>query len=333
MSFSTQIIFKTAVKLQLQNLLKLIPASPNGVTILCFHRISSQYDYFWQPIYPETFRLMLESLVKEYQIIPISQIENKSFRSTKPPLVLSFDDGYKDFIEEAIPVLHYYEAPSNHNIVIDCADGKSYIWTQKLNHLFNLLRNSSRFSINIALDKNFVLDIKQPCKNWFAHYYKTLFYLFKLDVIDRSECIAVLEQYLNITETDYPIKMMNWDDIKFIATNNVEIGSHTASHVSLSAVKNDVTFEHELNYSKKIIEEMLKCECPVIALPNGLSNGEANQKISEAGYKTVLCLAGSGSNAGTSTDKIRFYNRLNMIQEPNSYMNVRIKLYEKGFIK
>ncbi|QQR95486.1 MAG: hypothetical protein IPJ93_01635 [Bacteroidota bacterium] len=78
---------------------------------------------------------------------------------------------------------------------------------------------------------------------------------------------------------------------------------------------------------------MLKCECPVIALPNGLSNGEANQKISEAGYKTVLCLAGSGSNAGTSTDKIRFYNRLNMIQEPNSYMNVRIKLYEKGFIK
>ena len=81
------------------------------------------------------------------------------------------------------------------------------------------------------------------------------------------------------------------------------------------------------------MQEMLKCECPVIALPNGLSNGEANQKISEAGYKTVLCLAGSGSNAGTSTDKIRFYNRLNMIQEPNSYMNVRIKLYEKGFIK
>lgn len=333
MSFSTRIIFKTAVTLQLQKLLKLIPASPNGVTILCFHRISSQYDYFWQPIYPETFRLMLESLVKEYQIIPISQIENLAGKSTKPPLVLSFDDGYKDFIDEAMPLLQYYEVPSNHNIVIDCADGKSYIWTQKLNHLFNLLRNSSRFSINVALDKSFVLDITQPCKNWFVLYYKTLFYLFKLEARERAECITTLERYLNINPNDYPISMMNWDDIKFLAKNNVEIGSHTTSHVSLSSVKNEADFAHELDYSKKRIEETLKCECPVIALPNGLSNEIVNQRASDAGYKAVLCLAGSGSSAGKSTDKIKFYNRLNMIQEPVNYMNVRIKLYEKGFTK
>lgn len=333
MSFSTRIIFKTAVKLQLQNLLKLIPVSPNGVTILCFHRISSQYDYFWQPIYPETFGLMLESLVKEYQIIPFSQIDNTFDKNGKPPLVLSFDDGYKDFLEEAIPLLQFYEVPSNHNIVIDCADGKNYIWTQKLNHLFNLLRNSSRFSIHVALDKHFILDITQPCKKWFVHYYRTLFYLFKLDAKARAECISVLEQYLNIAENDYPIKMMNWDDIKFLSLNNVEIGCHTTSHVSLPSVENDEEFFLELDYAKKRIEEELKCECPVIALPNGLTNNLVNQKIADAGFKKILCLAGSGSNASKSTDKVKFYNRLNMIQEPVRYMNVRIKFYEKRFLR
>ena len=83
------------------------------LTVLCLHRISDDRDFFFNPIKVRTFEMLLEYLNKHYSIVPFSELKKTT---SKPKLVLSFDDGYYDFIENALPLLIKKGIPSNHNI-------------------------------------------------------------------------------------------------------------------------------------------------------------------------------------------------------------------------
>jgi peptidoglycan/xylan/chitin deacetylase (PgdA/CDA1 family) len=328
---STRFFFKVAAKLQFERILRLYRGPYQGVTILCFHRISSQYDYFWQPIFPETFKLLLEKLRKEYEVVSITELTTMKVKSKRPLLALSFDDGYKDFIEEALPILQFFEMPSNHNIVINCAEGTDYIWTQKLNYLFNLLKNSGTYNHHINLNAHYHIHIKQPSPNWFAEYSKVFSYLIQLQSSERNDCIKALEQYAGIGIADYPIQMMSWEDISSIAENNVEIGSHTTTHDSLTSITDEQELEQELIYSKSKLEEKLKRPCQIMALPNGLTNDTLNKKILQVGYQTILGLTGGGNNFKTKHHP-EVFNRLNMVQEPTNYMTLRMRLFDRRVV-
>lgn len=105
----------------------LLRLKKNGfLTVLCLHRISDERDFFFNPIQVKTFELLINYLSKYYTIIPFFDAEKKTL---KPKLILSFDDGYYDFIEHAMPILKKKGLPANHNIVNDCVNNNATIWT------------------------------------------------------------------------------------------------------------------------------------------------------------------------------------------------------------
>ena len=83
----------------------------------------------------------------------------------KPKLIFSFDDGYYDFIEYALPVLTKYGLRCNHNVVNSCLNDNHVIWTQKLNDVFNHLKNNQLTSVPV-LDE---MDISFK-DNWLMYY-------------------------------------------------------------------------------------------------------------------------------------------------------------------
>ena len=120
------------------------------LTILNLHRISPERDFFWNPITPAHFETILQYVSKYYNVISFSDIpELLKFGRTseKPYLILSFDDGYHDFIEYALPLLTKYNLPSNHNIVNSCANNNTAIWTQRLNNIFNFSMKNTIFGV------------------------------------------------------------------------------------------------------------------------------------------------------------------------------------------
>ncbi|MEO6488859.1 MAG: hypothetical protein ABIO04_02875, partial [Ferruginibacter sp.] len=46
------------------------------LTVLSLHRVSPETDYFWDPIKPNTFELLLKYLRKYYTIISFSDIDS-----------------------------------------------------------------------------------------------------------------------------------------------------------------------------------------------------------------------------------------------------------------
>src|SRR5690554_2702799 len=55
------------------------------ITVLCIHRISDDYDFFFDPIKPKEFELLVEYCIKHYSIVSFSQINTKT---EKPKLFL-----------------------------------------------------------------------------------------------------------------------------------------------------------------------------------------------------------------------------------------------------
>src|ERR1700741_4570159 len=145
----------------------------NKITVLNLHRITPEQDFFFKPITPAHFELLLQYVARHYNVITIEEIhllQTSRKGNQKPYLVLSFDDGYYDFMEYALPLLVKYKLPSNHNIVNCCADHNEIIWTQRLNNIFNHARDH-KINLQYQPENGSMLSFHAGTKNQMREYY------------------------------------------------------------------------------------------------------------------------------------------------------------------
>ena len=89
-------------------------------------------------------------------------------------------------------------------------------------------------------------------------------------------------------------KMLSWQQIKEMASQDIDFGSHTVSHPRLTELDDDCVGK-ELSESKQIIEQQLGQECKHFAYPYGLLTEKTRKLVAQAGFKTA-CSTRSGFN-------------------------------------
>ena len=95
---------------------------------------------------------------------------------------------------------------------------------------------------------------------------------------------------------------MNWDMIKILEDNNVEIYNHGHSHKSFVAMDINDAKKDILN-SKKIIEEKINYKSEVISFPYGETSNEINKFLKDSGYKIAF-----GQHSGIINKNSNFLN-------------------------
>lgn len=301
----------------------------NQLTVLSLHRISNERNSFWNPIKPETFDKLLEHVKQHYRVIGFNDLDSIEKDGEKPYLILSFDDGYYDFYEHALPLLIKHGLPCNHNIVNVCADSSQTIWTERLNIIFDHhFNNSIPFSVEFA-DGN--ISVSDYENSWMKFYLETFKRLLNIPFEDRETIIAKLE---SATGIDTSCKMMNWDEIKECASNKVEIGSHTYSHDSLGTISDHAELDKEILQSKVQIEEKLGNSISTLALPNGQTGSKAAAVISNSDYKFVLYVDESLNPLplNQKNDPIQI-SRINLVDEPFPQMALRVERFHETMRK
>lgn len=92
-----------------------------AVPVLMYHSISSRpnkvsHPYFETNTDPETFHIQMDWLAKNgYRAILLTNIGQELRRPNQErerPIVITFDDGFKDFLENAAPVLSNFHFPA-----------------------------------------------------------------------------------------------------------------------------------------------------------------------------------------------------------------------------
>lgn len=293
------------------------------LTVLSLHRISDDKDYFWNPITPATFEKLLQYVVKYYSIISFADIPHlKKNPSSKPYLILSFDDGYSDFYDHALPLLKKYNLPSNHNIVNGCATNNQIIWTQRLNHIFNHCKDHD---INPGFNfQGKKITIESSNNDWMKFYLDIFKLLLETSKIEREHILEEKEKEFSINPF---CKMMNWEQILECSENLVEIGCHTYSHDALSTIDDVAILRKEILESAQEIENRIKKKINILALPNGQGNEKIKQIIGESGMKYILSVDDRINNVvELDTSSICKIFRINLVEESLAELILRIEL-------
>ncbi len=94
------------------------PWRSRRLLILCYHGISEGDELAWRPslyVTPEMFRWRMELLRSEqFHVLSLSEGLDRLYRRALPPrsVVITFDDGFANFTQFALPILKEYGFPA-----------------------------------------------------------------------------------------------------------------------------------------------------------------------------------------------------------------------------
>lgn len=294
------------------------------LTVLSLHRISPDFDFFWNPMKPHTFEQLLQYLQKNYQVISFSDLPEvqKKQHHVKPYVILSFDDGYYDFYEYALPLLIKYKMPANHNIVNECASNNMIIWTQRLNTIFDFCRTNN---LPLSFEKDGELFNRTDYNDNWMHFYLAVYkWMLTLTLSERQKLLIKQEQLLSLSAS---VKMMNWQQVAECAANDIEIGSHTFSHDVISTITSSEILNKEIVASVKQIEEKLNRKINILALPNGEGNEAIAKYMKDAGINYLLYVGEKLNEIKKLNGTMDSIYRINLVEEPRPAMILRTEMF------
>ena len=115
--------------------------------------------------------------------------------------------------------------------------------------------------------------------------------------------------------------MLSWDDIRYIKTEGVEIGSHSGNHPALSKDLHLDSVRHELQRSGEEIQKETGKFPVAISYPFGIYNQEVKKIANEIGYKIGLTVF--PKEYAVSEDKFEI-PRIELYSEPFYKTRLRI---------
>ena len=242
----------------------------NSHLVLMYHRVvpDKEYDYSINPNFGlsvslSSFEKQIKFLSDNYNIVSINDLLNKS-NNTKNSnkIIITFDDGYKDNLIYALPVLEKYNVPATIYCTSRFIEGESWTWWYGL---WDYIYQNNSISLYIVNKKYFYkfhyLNDKFLAYKKISKLLKNLNYLEQKKIMLQILDFKKLEKYTDL--------FLNWNDlIKLKSSPLITIGAHTISHPSLAYLSDAEALE-EIQASKKIIEEKINKKVLHFAYPYG----------------------------------------------------------------
>jgi peptidoglycan/xylan/chitin deacetylase (PgdA/CDA1 family) len=283
-----------------------------------FHRVSDDKDALWPPMTPVLFDKIIGKLVKKYEIVNLENFLGQKISGPlrKPVATILFDDGYKDNIEYAAPVLKKNNCLASFYVVTDCINRNIPTWTYLVDHILQQTKTST---INLYLD-NIPEELKQV-----EVADKTKISRIKpwMKKLSNSSRVVIVNSILNqCQDVQLPEnKMMNWEDLRQLKEAGFTIGSHSHTHPMLAALESEKEIEEELSVSAGIIRDKLGERPLTISYPIGSFDERVIRLSLETGYHWGLGVEQRVYRHGQ--DPLMAIPRIELYQEP--WWKVRLR--------
>lgn len=281
------------------------------LTILCYHGVTKEKsvgieNYSQKHIHYETFKKQLKIIKNSCQVISMNDVihiyKNKVKIKDKL-LAITFDDGFKNNIEVAAPILDNYNFEATFYVTSGLINTNNLFWVDQLENSINSLegRNlkimikgkSLDFPIKSRKNKIETLNkIKTYCKNsMITEKNRVVDFLNQLSCSDHTNTRGI-ENY----------NLMNWSDIITInQSNNFIIGGHSLKHDLFSKIERESDLERDIKLSLELIQKKLKKKIIHYSYPEG-QNIHFNEKVIEILKRNkILCCPSAidGINKGS----------------------------------
>jgi peptidoglycan/xylan/chitin deacetylase (PgdA/CDA1 family) len=202
---------------------------------------------------------------------------------------LTFDDGYKDFLRWAYPVLRKYKVPFAMYIATSFPDRLGELWWVALEAV---IAQNSRIGMVINGDDRYFecasVSQKRELYDEIYRYLRSMKTEDEVRRVVRDLCACYRVDVASFCRD----LCMDWAEIVELAADPLcTIGAHTVNHMMLRKVQSDATVRAEMEMSRAVLEAALGKRPEHLAYPVGdpTSAGPREFRIAaELGFKTAV---------------------------------------------
>lgn len=281
------------------------------LTILCYHGVTIQKSYgienYSRKHIPHAiFKKQLNIIKNSCQVISMDDIIDiyKNKINIKDNLTaITFDDGFKNNIEIALPILEEFNFGATLYITSGLIGTNKLFWVDQLENSINHYKKE-----NLKIDLNGeIFDFKTKTKqnkiqalNKIKKYCKEANNNEKNRVVDYVNQLCEGDRTNRTKVSNYEV--MNWDDIKKINQHkNFIIGGHSLRHDLFSKIETESQLKHDIETSIEVIQNKIANKITHYSYPEGQSihfNNKVIKILKENGIKCCPT-AIDGINDGT----------------------------------
>ena len=226
------------------------------------------------------FREHIKYIVNKYTPISIFDFmkitkNRKLIRSyVKPPVLLGFDDGFKNVLDNALPILNEFKVPAMFFVIGEILKNPDFVpWYIERKHLFRTTKKKTFIYDNARID----MTTRQG-RELLENLISTAFKECRLEE-DRQKLFVNLANLLDIkrpvaSELDDDLCFVNNEDLANLSsTSQLTVVSHAMTHRCLESL----TYEeqvYELEQSDLLLSENCPSYYRSFSYPDGSFNAD-----------------------------------------------------------
>jgi peptidoglycan/xylan/chitin deacetylase (PgdA/CDA1 family) len=233
--------------------------------ILSYHRVNDRADPFFPALSTEVFERQMAFVARAYVVLSVEELAERMRRGALPrnALAITFDDGYRDNLTHAAPILARYGLAATVFLVTGAIASGEPIWFDRLALAFKGTRVglwSSVWGEAIAVESE---------SERLAALRESLRRFKRLANDDRRRAVDHTLETLGV-EDERPVRglMMTWDEVHALEGLGVTIGAHTVSHPILAQLETEEA-RAEIVESGRMIAAACGRPPRAFAYPNG----------------------------------------------------------------
>ena len=240
--------------------------------VLLYHRVAEVvHDPWGLAVAPARFAEQLEALAMRFSPLPLGELAARMDAGDLPPrsVALTFDDGYRDNLETAEPLLARYGVRATIFVVSWYVGSGREFWWDELEAL------------------------SEPERLRELHA--------ELQVLPNDERMARLAAMrADVERRTTPVQTLREEELARLAASAVvEIGSHTVTHAALPVLEREDRLD-EMRASRERLEQLTGAPVRGLSYPYGSWDAEAAECAEEAGFDYACTSAREVVGGGTT---------------------------------
>jgi peptidoglycan/xylan/chitin deacetylase (PgdA/CDA1 family) len=280
--------------------------------VLTFHRVARPdapgFDPDVADTTPEAFDRQLAVLSRYFEFIDTADLEAHRLGGSLPdnPVMITFDDGYRDNRYEALPILQRHRAKAVFFVATSYVSERRLFWWERINYV---IAQAAPRQVTLSYPEAIDLDLRDP-----AGRREAIARLLRLvkdrHGLDLEVFLADLDRAAGVNldrgrERELADSLvMNWDEVRALKAGGMDVQSHTHRHRILRTLTpKEVTAD--LVTSRNELETQLQAPVRAVAYPAGKSvvkDLALRNAIREAGFNVGMTSGRGAARIGSNHD-------------------------------
>jgi len=277
----------------------MLMASSPRLSILNYHRVLTKRDPL-RPFEPTAveFSRKMEVLAKCFNPVGLADALTliRQKKLPKRAVCVTFDDGYSDNLQVALPVLKRWKIPATVFVSSGYIDGSS-MWNDRVIEAVRQWMGNG----NAHLDLSVLSLGVHSCSNIsdsLGTIYRLLEKIKYCSADKRQTLVEGIERKVGVNTGSL---MMTRTELKKLYSEGVTIGAHTHTHPILSGLSEGAS-HWEIATSKALLESWLQAPVDYFAYPNGRFDRDygllQQEQVKSLGFKAAL-----STNPGAANER------------------------------